>query len=134
MRQKTGLFSALLLLIFVVAACSGPGSAVPQGINEGTRARDFTLRTMDGSKASLSDYRGNVVLINFWATWCAPCRAEIPDFEAAYQSRLTSVPLKAGVRYYIEVTSRDEAAGGLSLSMLRETESTLIFLPVIRLD
>jgi thiol-disulfide isomerase/thioredoxin len=37
--------------------------------------------------ASLGEYRGNVVLLNFWATWCPPCRAEIPDIEKVYQAR-----------------------------------------------
>lgn len=43
-------------------------------------APDFTLKDMDGKSVSLSDYRGKVVFVNFWATWCPPCRAEIPDF------------------------------------------------------
>jgi peroxiredoxin len=48
-------------------------------------APDFTLQTLDGQAVRLSDYRGHVVLLNTWATWCPPCRAEMPDLEAYYQ-------------------------------------------------
>jgi peroxiredoxin len=48
-------------------------------------APDFTLQTLDGQTVNLSDYRGQVVLLNTWATWCPPCRAEMPDLEAYYQ-------------------------------------------------
>jgi peroxiredoxin len=79
--------AALLLLAVFLGACGGGDFAGSTGVNQGNLAADFTLETIDGTDVSLSDYRGNVVMINFWATWCPPCRAEIPDFEAAYQSR-----------------------------------------------
>ncbi len=46
----------------------------------------FTLRATDGSPHSLKDYHGKVTLLNFWATWCPPCRREMPSIEALWQS------------------------------------------------
>src|SRR6266851_5979985 len=48
-------------------------------------APDFTLPTLSGAPIRLSDLRGKVVLLNFWATWCVPCRTEMPSLEALYQ-------------------------------------------------
>ncbi|MGV2386805.1 MAG UNVERIFIED_CONTAM: TlpA family protein disulfide reductase, partial [Thermobifida fusca] len=44
----------------------------------GPKAPDFSLRTLDGKRVKLSDYEGKVVLLSFWATWCAPCKQELP--------------------------------------------------------
>ena len=51
----------------------------------GKPAPNFTLETIDGKKVSLKDFKGKVVLINFWATWCPPCREELPFFERVYE-------------------------------------------------
>ncbi|WP_343033610.1 TlpA disulfide reductase family protein [Virgibacillus ihumii] len=47
----------------------------------------FQLETLEGEKVKLSDFRGNPVMLNFWATWCPPCRAEIPDMEKLHQNK-----------------------------------------------
>ena len=52
--------------------------------SQGPAKLDFTLKDMYGRDVKLSDYRGKVVLLNFWATWCPPCRAENPDIEEVY--------------------------------------------------
>lgn len=79
--------AGLLLLALSLAACGVEDPPEATGINVGSVAVNFELEALDGTEVSLSQYRGNVVLINFWATWCPPCRAEIPDIEDAYRAR-----------------------------------------------
>jgi thiol-disulfide isomerase/thioredoxin len=53
---------------------------------EKTKAPDFVLEDLEGNKVSLSDYIGQNVFLNFWASWCGPCKAEMPDMELIQQS------------------------------------------------
>ena len=68
-------------------------SRAPEGLSDvaspvaGRPAPDFTLQTADGNTVTLGDLRGQVVVLNFWATWCPPCRAEMPALQEVYDAR-----------------------------------------------
>lgn len=65
------------------------------GIEEGEVAPDFELETLSGEKAKLSDFRGKKVFLNFWASWCGPCKEEMPDMQTFYDQYQDEVEIVA---------------------------------------
>lgn len=74
------------------------------GIKEGELAPDFELETLDGDHVQLSDYRGKKVLLNFWATWCGPCRQEMPAMQDFYEEFGDDIEILA-----VNVTSSEKS-------------------------
>ncbi|MDZ7780675.1 MAG: TlpA disulfide reductase family protein [Gemmatimonadota bacterium] len=77
------LWAGVGVAAIVLVAWLGRESYRP--VSTGTQAPNFTARTLDGGEASLDTYEGNVVLLNIWATWCAPCREEMPSMQRLYE-------------------------------------------------
>lgn len=83
-------FLAILGLFAITAAGCGAlardlGPAQAQGPKVGTAAPDFTLKDLNGKSVSLKDFKGRPVMVNFWASWCGPCKVEMPDMQAAQE-------------------------------------------------
>lgn len=77
MKNPKAVFTFLLFLFLLVPVAHAASVSGP--------APDFTLKSRSGENLKLSEYRGEVVMINFWASWCAPCRQEMPLLEELYK-------------------------------------------------
>ncbi|GBU28046.1 thiol-disulfide oxidoreductase ResA [Treponema sp. R8-4-B8] len=94
--MKKSIFILIMACIMAVGAY-GQNKKIPdavikafegtkiQVVSEGIDPIDFNLPLLDGTKISLSQFKGKVIFLNFWATWCGPCRSEMPSMEAVYK-------------------------------------------------
>lgn len=80
-------------------------SETETGLEEGMLAPDFELKTANGETVRLSDLRGEKVLLNFWATWCPPCRAEMPDMQKFHEEH------DEGVILAVNLTATEQDLG-----------------------
>lgn len=102
---------------------SPPPSQLQPAARVGRLAPDFTLTDLEGNRITLSDFRGKVVLINFWASWCPPCRAEMPDIEAVYQEYKDKGVVVVGIdiREPEDIVRQFVADGGYSWTFVLDT-------------
>ncbi|HLR71405.1 MAG TPA: redoxin domain-containing protein [Pseudogracilibacillus sp.] len=125
------------IIILVIAALFGwaiydfvlTEEATPEvGLEKGNLAPDFELETTEGDTVKLSDFRGEKVMLNFWATWCPPCRAEMPDMQKFHEEH------DEGVILAVNLTETENSARnveefldeyGITFRILEDEETTV---------
>jgi peroxiredoxin len=109
---------ALCTTLAVVASAASPALA------PATAAPDFTLHAMTGPNLQLKDQRGRVVMVNFWATWCGPCREEMPQLNRLYEKYRASGFVLLGVNVDDDSSKAAEVAKklGVTFPVLLDTD------------
>ena len=115
-----GLASGTLILIATAAAMWGPGLATAsQSVGRplpGQPVPDFSLDLLDGSTYDLAQFRGQVVVANFWATWCPPCEDEMPDLQTVWEEYSPGGTAFVGIAYQDEEEAVREMAARFGVS------------------
>ena len=124
----TGLVMAIVLVGFAALIRLAPGE--PTGVEVGDRIPAFSAPALSGEEVSFADHLGEVVLVNVWATWCGPCRVEMPSIQSSYERFLDrgftvlAVSIDAGPGYEGKV-ERFVEEYGLTFPVLLDPEGRI---------
>jgi peroxiredoxin len=121
-RGRTGCLRLVACAAFAIFAGTASSAIAPA-----TAAPDFTLHAMGGPNLRLKEQRGRVVMVNFWATWCGPCRQEMPQLNRLYEKYKSSGFVLLGVNVDDDVAKAAEVAAklGVTFPVLLDTEKTV---------
>lgn len=124
--MKKSVLAISFFLLTVVSCMKVEMEAPPKP--EPFPAPAFTLDDLEGKKASLSDYKGKPLIINFWATWCIPCIKEMPDLEKLYKERKDEglELLMINVKESKEVVKKYIEKGGFSFRVLLDKNGDVL--------
>jgi len=122
--RKLPAFLLVFLLVFLLAVGCLPGAlAAPTAVEAGEPAYDFTVTLLDGSPFTLSDYRGQVVFVNVWVSWCGDCMGELPVLQRMAEDYPDTLVI-LGVNYGEDLQSVQNTVTGYGLTYPNVTDET----------
>jgi peroxiredoxin len=119
--------TAAALRIAACAAFAVIAGTASSAIAPASPAPDFTLHSMSGPNLRLKEQRGRVVMVNFWATWCAPCRQEMPQLNRLYEKYRSSGFMLLGINVDDDPSKAAEVAAklGVTFPVLLDADKTV---------
>jgi peroxiredoxin len=122
-------FAAVMVVSGVAATyLRSDAATVTAEATKGNKAPDFALKSVEGKEVKFSDFKGKAVILNFWGTWCPPCRAEIPDMIELQKQyggeKFTFVGVTINERKGVEAVKEYMTKTGMNYPVLMEGEET----------